>query len=280
MTTIQNNKKYYYVVAGLPDAHLGQTAGVVKLSAFIQGLKEDLHSEDIIKLRYIFLPYDNINLLNICLANKKPLHSLANFSYDTLKSGIEGGESEIPAYLYEFYDLFIKGNLFQEDYIWEHQLNERFIEYVLNETEGFLKDWYIFARDLRNILAALSARYHGYSLDHQLTGKNDVTDKLKNSHAHDFNLSLDFPFIDMLIKLHTQGKLLELEKQIDFIRWNKIEQLTEQSDFSFDKIAGHVIKLTIIDKWSKYDSEIGHKVFTDKITKLGQRLNFSKEFAL
>lgn len=280
MTTLHYNRKYYYVVSGLPDVHLGQTTGLVKLADFIQDLREDLHPEDINKLSYIFLPFDNSNLLNICFGNKKPWHSLANFSYETLKNGIERGDPGMPRYLYEFYDYYLKGNLFQENYIWEHQLNESFSEYVLNKTEGFLNDWHIFARDLRNILAALSARYHGYSTENQLVGKNDVTDKLKSSHAHDFNLSPDFPFIDLLIKLHKQGELMELEKQIDFIRWNKIEELTEHSNFNFDKIAGHVLKLTIIDKLSKYDAGIGHTVFTDKIEKMRLQINFSKEFAL
>jgi len=156
MTTVHYSRKYYYVVSGLPDAHLGQTTGLVKIAEFMQDLREDLHPEDIDKLSYIFLPFDNYNLLNICFANKKPWHSLANFSYETLKSGIERGEPGMPRYLYEFYDRYLKGNLFLEDYIWEHQLNESFIEYVLNETEGFLKEWFIYARDLRNILAALS----------------------------------------------------------------------------------------------------------------------------
>jgi hypothetical protein len=275
-----NNRKYYYIVAGLPDVHLGQTTGLIRIAEFIEGLKEDLHPEDVRRLSYIFLPFDNLNLLNICFANKKPWHSLANFSYETLKSGIEGGVSEIPVYLYEFYDHFLKGNLFQEEYIWEHQLNESFIEYAISKTDGFLKQWYIFVRDLRNILAALSARYHGYSAENQLVGKNEVTDKLKHSHSYDFNLSLDFPFIDLLIRLHQQGELLELEKQIDFIRWNKIEELTEYSYFSFDAIAGLVLKLTITDKWSKYNAETGNKVFTDKIDMMGRQFNFSKEFAV
>lgn len=273
-------RKYYYVVSGLLDVHLGQTTGLVKISEFLQELKEDLHPEDINNLSYIFLPFDNLNLLNVCFANKKTWHNLANFSYETLKNGIEGGVSDIPSYLYEFYDHFLKGNLFQEEYIWEHQLNESFIDFVINNTDGFLKNWYIFVRDLRNILAALSARYHSFPIENQLVGKNEVTDKLKTSHAYDFNLSPDFPYIDLLIRYHKQGELLELEKQIDFIRWNKIEELTEYNNFSFDYIAGHVLKLTITDKWSKYNTDVGNSIFTDKIAKMGQQLNFSKEFAV
>ncbi len=275
-----DNRKYYFVVAGLPDVYLGQITGLIKLPEFLKNLREELHPDDNKKLGYIFLPYDNLNLLNFCLRNNKPWHSMANFSFDQLKSGINDLSSDIPEYLYEFYDHFLKGNLFQEDYIWEYQLNDRFLDYVIPHTEGFLKNWYTFVRDLRNILAALSARYHGFDMANQLIGNNEVTDKLKSSHAHDFNLSLDFPYIDLLIRLHKQGELLELEKQIDFMRWNKIEELTEYSYFSFGKIAGHVLKLTITDKWAVYNEVNGNKIFTDKIAEMVRSFKFSKEFAV
>ena len=142
---IQSNKrKYYYIVSGLPDVHLGQTKGAIKTRELIQSLMEDLHPEDKRKLSYIFLPFDNLNLLNLCFGNKKSWHDLSNFSYEILKDGIEGGVSGIPSYLYDFYDQFLKGNLFQEEYVWEHHLNEMFFEYVIRNTNGFLKHWYIF----------------------------------------------------------------------------------------------------------------------------------------
>jgi hypothetical protein len=38
-----NNRKYYYIVAGLPDVHLGQATGLIRINDFIEGLKEELH---------------------------------------------------------------------------------------------------------------------------------------------------------------------------------------------------------------------------------------------
>ena len=69
-----------------------------------------------------------------------------------------------------------------------------------------------------------------------------------------------------------------MEKQIDFIRWNKIEELTEYSYFDFDKIAGYVIKFSITDRWVKYNTEKGSQLFSSKITEMGQSIKFSKEF--
>ena len=275
---LANQRKYYYLVTGLPDIYLGQTSGLIGYDEMLMQIKEELHPEDIKKLEYIFLPFDNLNLLNFCFRNNKPWHSLANYSPEELKNGIDDLQNGFPVYLYEFYDRYLKGDLFLEDYIWEHRLSEGFFEYIFAHTNGFLREWYQFAIDLRNILAALSARYHGYPLEHQLVGNNEVTDKLRSGKTHDFNLGYDFPYIDMLIKLHEQRDYYELEKQIDFIRWNKIEELTEYSYFDFDKIAGYVIKFSITDRWVKYNTEKGSQLFSSKITEMGQSIKFSKEF--
>jgi hypothetical protein len=275
---LDNHRKYYYLVTGLPDIYLGQTTGLISFEDMLTQIKSELHPADIKKLESVFLPFDNLNLLNLCFRNNKPWHTMANYSNDELKSGIEGVQNEFPPYLYEFYDSFVKGDLFQEEYIWEYQLSERFFEYILSNTQGFLHQWYHYARDLRNILAALSARYHGYSIEYQLVGNNEVTDKLRSGKTYDFNLSYDFPYIEMFIKLHEQRDFIELEKQIDFIRWNKIEELTEYSYFDFDKIAAYVIKFSITDRWAKYSTERGNELFLSKIKEMGHSIKFSKEF--
>lgn len=275
---MNNQKKYYYLVAGLPDIYLGQITGLIGFADILSQIKEELHPEDTKKLESIFLPLDNVNLLNLCFRNHKPWVKLANYTEEELRSGIEDINYGIPEYLYEFYDHYLKGDLFQDDYIWENQLSERFFEYLSNNAQGFLRHWYQFVQDFRNILAALSSRYHGYSMDHQLVGNNEVTDKLRNSKSYDFNLGYDFPFIELLIKLHEQKDYNELEKQIDFIRWSKIEELTEYSYFDFDKIAGYVIKFSITDRWAQYNRDKGYKLFSSKIAEMGQSIKFSKEF--
>ncbi len=54
---------------------------------------------------------------------------------------------------------------------------------------------------------------------------------------------------------------LEREKQVDRIRWNKLDDLEAGHDFDFDALCVYRLKLLILDKYRKRNQEAGRENF-------------------
>jgi hypothetical protein len=274
------NKNYYYLVASLPELHFGQSFQFLDINSYFSYLFEEIEESDQNKAIYLFLPYDHINLINFCLHKNSTWHPLSLYKKDTLIRCINESSSEIPSYLFEFYDDFLKGKLPMEEYKLYHVLNTRFYDIALKNTEGFIHQWMTFDRDFKNILAAVSARRNGYSLEFQLIGENSVTLRLQTNNSPDFGLQADFPFIEHLIRLSDQDNIVEMEKQIDFIRWNKIDEISTFADFSFDKAAAFMIRLLIAHRWKNLDKKEGIHIIEKKIEDLTSQVTFINDYTL
>lgn len=277
---IKSSYNYYYLVAGLPDIHFGRNPGNLKITELINQIKSEIQPDDLSYIKILFYPYDNANLINYCLKQNKPWNPYGNYGGDLFKYLLLQGDSELPEYMHQFYHDFNVGVYANSEVLPENLLTALFYDYLLANSEGFIREWFAFDRDLRNILTALSARYHDQSPEKALIGDNELIIKLKQSHNYDFGLSPEFPFIEQLIRLHEQQDFSELERQIDFIRWNKIEELTAFSYFNLEVILGYLLKLKITRRWSMLDAQNGRKLLDSKIDKLRKSIKFTDEFAL
>jgi hypothetical protein len=239
-----------------------------------------LKIEDSQKIKLLFYPYDNRNLINICLQKKVEWHPLGNYKKDQLLQYLNESSNEIPEYLNIFYDEYMKGILPDEEFVLQNVIATRFYDFVLPRTDGFIYQWLSFNRDFRNILVAMSARQNGYQLENQFIGNNSIVTKLKTDTSFNFGLQTDFPKIDQLIQMSEDHQILGMEKQIDFIRWSKIDEISQFAGFSFDAVAAFMAKLILVHRWTNLDLEKGKKVIENKMNKINERINSTKEMFL
>ncbi|MBI5915243.1 MAG: DUF2764 family protein [Bacteroidetes bacterium] len=277
---MNTKREYHYLVAGLPDIIIGQSKVSLKVAGFKEELRQFLHPEDFKLVEMLFLRFDNQNLLNLLQKKDEPWDVMGNFSPEQLQQGMEDPAIGLPAYMLVFYHAFREDTPIVNGMSWENQLTQVFFQHVIEHTEGFLKEWFTFDRDLKNLLAAISARRHGISLEGQLIGQNEVTSAIQKSHARDFGLLNEYPYIEKLLKVEEQTDILERERSITQLKWAQIEELNTFNYFTIDKILGFLLKLISFERWAALDAADGKDIFRQKIGAMEHSFDFSKEFQI
>ncbi len=131
----------------------------------------------------------------------------------------------------------------------------------------FVRQWARFDRNLRNVVAAYTARVKGRTVaDSLLTIEGDeVALTLGKSTAADFNLKGELDFAERLLAaLGDVASVVEKERTIDMIRWEKADALAEDDTFGVPTILAYLIKVAIIGRWAKLDPRTGREMY-DKL---------------
>jgi len=257
-------RNYYYLISGLPDILLEQSKAPFSLDELLAELQATLHPEDFALVRFLFLPNDNRNLLNLTLKREAPWDQLATFSREELEEGLKE-PGQLPAYMDQFYQAYRLDAPLWKNLSWEHQLTRLYYDFALEQTEGFLHAWLTFDRTLKNILAAWNARTYELPLEGQLIGNDDVTAVLYRSQARDFGLSRDVAFIEPLLHALERDDLLERERAVDHLRWNYIDELNTFHYFSLEVVLGYLLKFLMLERWLKLNPERGKQALRDRI---------------
>jgi len=272
-------RNYHYLVAGLPDIIPDQKKVSLTIIDFRQELEYHLHADDFSLIKLLFLPYDNTNLINLLLKNKKPFVPAGNFSQAFLEEEIKE-PSASPSYMLQFINAYKTETPVIQGYSWENQLTWLYYEYVLKTDNLFLKNWFEFNLHINNILTAFNVRKFKLSKESVYIGNNFITEALKRSTLKDFGLSNDFSFMEKLLSIEENGNTLAKEKAVDMLRWNFIEELNTFNYFTIEVLLGFVIRLFIVDRWMQLDPETGRKLFKQIINDLEKSYEFPKEFKI
>ena len=277
---MKTKQEYHYLVAGLPGIVIGQSKVSLKVADFKEELSHFLHPEDFQLIEMLFLRFDNQNLLNLLQKSDLPWDPMGKFSLEQMEQGMDDPTAGLPDYMKVFHTAFREGTPFVNGMSWENQLTQLFYDHVIGQTEDFLNAWFIFERDLKNLLTAISARRHGLPLEGQLIGKNEVTAAIRKSHARDFGLANEYPYIEKLLKVEEQTDILDRERTITQLKWTQIDELNTFNYFTIDKILGFLLKLISFERWSNLDPDDGKKIFKQKIDAMEHSFDFSKEFEI
>ncbi len=266
---MMRERNYYYLVAGLPELALEQSKLPFSVSDFLANLKEVLHPEDIKLVRFLLLPYNNMLLLDLALhkEGESTAHPYSEYSREALEEKIKE-EGDLPTYMPRFYEAVRQESPIWAQLSWENQLTRLYYDYVLEHTKGFLSDWFVFERDLKNILAAWNCRTYEISMDGQLIGGNEVTEALLQSHIRDFGLSNEKEYLDRLLNALENDQLQEREKAIDLIKWNFIDEANTFHYFTIEVVLGYLLKLMILEHRLQLDTEKGQLIIRREIERL------------
>ena len=64
-------REYYCLIAGLPDLFFDENKTTVASNVFREELQHQLSPSDYKLVEYLFLPFDNLNLLNVFFGQNK-----------------------------------------------------------------------------------------------------------------------------------------------------------------------------------------------------------------
>ena len=127
------------------------------------------------------------------------------------------------------------------------KLNADFYRKALASESPFLRGWFSFDLDVRNA----KARFLNRSL-----GREEEMDTVVLSEEE-----REFEDARALEGILADGDILDREKALDDLAWQKIDALTTFDYFDLDAILGFLAKLKITDRWLKLDPETGRALF-------------------
>ncbi|MBO7575820.1 MAG: DUF2764 family protein [Bacteroidales bacterium] len=128
------------------------------------------------------------------------------------------------------------------------KLDAEFYRKALQHRNRFIRDWFRFDLNLRN----LTVSYINDSLGRQ-EGQDQV--KLEGDETE------EFPEAAAAREVLNCGDILARERGLDELRWKKIDDLTILDSLDLEVILGFVAKLKIIDRWLQLDPDSGRALF-------------------
>jgi len=272
-------QNYYYLVAGLPDVTIEQGKLQFGTAEFREELKTGLSKGDYNQMELLFLADDNRNLLNLLLKETRPLLATGVYQPDFLAEEIKEPEN-IRSYMKRFIESFRAETRLYPNLSFENELSTLWFEELLSTRNEFLRDWFSFELNLKNVILVLSARKNGLSWENQVIGNNPVAEIIRKSNARDLGLSAEWPWIEKVLQITDTDDILLREKAIDLLRWNYLDELNTFNYFTVEVLMAYYLKLDIIERWLKLDYATGEEMFRRMLGELQNSYEFPNEFSI
>lgn len=279
---------YYALVAGLPDLAADMKKLIFNLLDFRNEMKEQLSDEDYRLTELFFIPYDNKNIISQLTNTSRPHEELAILSKEELEEELQTKEIDpgdlqpktFIEYLRSFIIAYKNEIAIYPGLSYENQLTAYYYDFALRADNAFVRAWFTFERNIKNMQVAINAQKHGLPLDKNLIGDNDVCLAIKNTKSRDYGLSAEYPYMEKLLSLYESNELMKREKEVDLIRWKMAEELTVFNYFSIENILAYLIKLTIVERWLRLDDNTGKELFERLLSNFANSYEVPKEFLI
>jgi hypothetical protein len=273
-------KQYYGLIAGLREWTLEGADKGFDAAAIVGEIRGVLSKAD---RRVTELFYGFVDLVNVVSlrAGRSQFNELGNLSREQLEAAlapVEGGADDdewtdplnaLPGWMARVVETYLRpADPENED---EKQSLELPLERALFEAyyaecagskSAFLREWSRFDRNLRNVIAAYTARSKDMPVVDALVGSDEIVLSLTKSKAADFGLKGELEYVDNLLSaLGDVASVVEKERAIDLIRWEKADQLVEFDSFGLPTLLAYLIKVGIIHRWTALDPAVGREMY-------------------
>lgn len=261
---------YNCFIAGLPEIALDDRKLSLSLKDFREQSLDYIEGKDRALLDLFFLPNDNAQLLRIMQKREPDSQLQTVYSAKMLEEELTE-PMHLPDYLLRFIADY-KDELLPAHRSEENELSERYYDYLLRSDNRFVRDYAAFVLNVRNLVTAINCRKYKMDIAQAILADNEFSMALKSSNLKDFGLSMDYPYVERIVSLMENTNLVERERGIDLLIWDFIDEALIFEYFSIEKVLGFMLKLMIVERWSKMETESGREVFMELVQR------FRKEF--
>lgn len=259
---------YYYLISGLPEVKLSDSKAKYDINEITQSILSGLSGKDTKLFNYFIYQNDNKNLVN-AIAVSKGLFSPYNthlepstFSKEEIQK--YSNLSNLPNYMVKF--LEDNKNVEWENirHI-ENSLLNLYYEEMIRTGNAFIREYALFMRNLKNILAALNGRALGFSADavaKELIGDYPLIYALTKSTAADFGLGKEVPYINNIIETFNSSDKADPYnmENIECSLVNEfLDRATSIKSFTTDNLFAYYINLTYAVSINGRNEEEGKK---------------------
>jgi len=272
--------EYHFLVAGLPDLILDEGRLKVSLGDLKSELQQHVNVADFKLIEYLFLEFDNANLLNLLKKNDFEFDLRGNYSQEILEGQLKEIDGSLPTYMNKFIESFKADDRPGPDISWENILENYFYQYLINTDNAFLRSWYIYQLNKKNVISALVCKRFDMPMEKQLIGSNDINDSLQRSNARDFGITQEFPEIEKILGAFESETLLLREKALDLIDWQWIDENVFFHYFTIERLIAFMLQFAMVERWMGLDSDEGKLMFNKLLEQLGKSFVLPDEFKL
>lgn len=259
---------YYYLISGLPEVKLSDSKAKYDINEITQNILSNLSDKDIKLFNYFIYQNDNKNLVN-AIALSKGLFSPyfvhlepSIFSKEEIQK--YANLSNLPNYMVKFLE-DNKNTEWENIRHIENSLLSLYYEEMIQTGNVFIREYALFMRNLKNILAALNGKALGFSGDEiskELIGDYPLIYALTKSSAADFGLGREIPYINNIIDTFNSSDKADpynLENVECSLVNGFLDRLTSIKSFTTDNLFAYYINLTYAVSINGRNEEEGKK---------------------
>lgn len=268
---------YIAFIAGLPEISWDDRKLSLTVAEFREQARDYIRGKDEKLLDLFFLPNDNAQVLRL-LEKQEPsaaLHTV--YPLKQLEEQVQEPDRSLPAYLDRFIVDFKEEHL-KYEVSPENVLSWMYYDYMMASDNRLVSRYAEFSMNLKNLVTAVNSRKYGRDLAKEVIGENDFAVALRTSNSKDFGLSLDYPYVEKVIALMETDNLVERERGIDLLIWNFLDEAVVFEYFSIERVISYLLKLMIVERWSRMSTETGRRVFMELIERFRQNFRFEEQF--
>ena len=185
----------------------------------------------------------------------------------------------LPLYLREFITDFKEERL-KYDVAPENVLSWMYYAYMMHSENKLVREYAEFSMNMKNLIAAFNSKKYGRDVSREVIGENEFALALRTSNSKDFGLSMDYPYVEKVISLMENDNLVERERGLDLLIWDFLDEAVVFEYFSIEKVISFMLKLMIVERWSRMSSESGRKVFMELVEKFRKSFEFDEQFII
>jgi len=245
--------RYYYLATSLPPIEFPNLPDT-SFIALKEGLRLNLSDSDFKKVAALQLFTDISNIRPLLL--EEEIDSRGNLSEKELDEALLIKDF-LPDYVFDFLD---KYDSLSDKLRHFSELISMFFQHELAEQSGFLKNYFSFEKEWRLVVLALRAKSSGRDVTKELQFE-DFSDPLVSSilaqkDSEQFEPPLEYK--DLKDKFLSCGKdPWQQHKMLAEYRFQKIEEIMTNSQFSIDYILAYMAQLMIVEYWNELDEQRG-----------------------
>lgn len=259
---------YYYLISGLPEVKLSDSKAKYDINEITQNILSNLSDKDINLFNYFIYQNDNKNLVN-AIALSKGLFSPyfvhlepSIFSKEEIQK--YANLSNLPNYMVKFLE-DNKNTEWENIRHIENSLLSLYYEEMIQTGNAFIREYALFMRNLKNILAALNGKALGFSGDEiskELIGDYPLISALTKSSAADFGLGREIPYINSIIDTFNSSDKADpynMENTECSLVNGFLDRLTSIKSFTTDNLFAYYVNLTYAVSINGRNEEEGKK---------------------
>ena len=273
--------EYYCLVAGLREYTLDTDAKGFDAQAVVAEVLDGVSRRDAAAVRLLYGYYDCENIAAL-RAGRSAHNPLGNFSREELAEQMKN-PGRLPRRVADAVRAYADPESEQAgeldmDRRFETALFDAYYAECARSSSRFLREWSLFDRNLRNIIAAVAARAAGRTPEEVVVGGGDVSGQLRRSSAADFGLRGELPWIDAVIAaVNDEANLVEKEHKIDLVRWNESTELAAFDYFDIDAILSYLVRVNIVARWTRLDDRRGREMYGRLLAELDGKELINKQ---